>query len=51
MLHPQDYANPDNTINDLTYSTYYIAMLQYFLDMGVVFVTFDDLIKNELHSP
>ena len=51
MMHPQDYANPDNTINDLTYNTHYIAMLQHFLDVGVVFVTFDDLIKNELYSP
>jgi Uncharacterized protein conserved in bacteria (DUF2334) len=46
MMHPQDYANIDKTIDEDPYNAHYIALLKYFSDMGVVFVTFDDLIKN-----
>lgn len=51
MMHPQDYANDENTIDNISYTRHYIGMLQYFLDMGVVFVTFDDLRKSGLYSP
>jgi hypothetical protein len=46
MMHPQDYANADKTIDETIYTEHYLAMLQYFSTMGVVFVTFEDLIKN-----
>ncbi len=46
MMHPQDYANTDETMDVEFYNKYYIAMLKNLSEMGVVFVTFEDLIKN-----
>lgn len=46
MMHPQDYTNADKTIDENSYDKYYIAMLKYFSEMGVVFVTFEDLKNN-----
>lgn len=51
MLHPQDYANSEKNIDEDSYNTHYLAMLKYFSDMGVIFVTFDDLIKNGSSDP
>lgn len=50
MMHPQDYANSQKTLDETLYNNYYLGMLERFSELGVVFVTFDDLVKNRIHA-
>ena len=46
MMHPQDYSWADKIIDEDLYKTYYIEMLNRLTDMGVVFVTFRDVVHK-----
>ncbi len=51
MMHPQDYANSDKTLDEDAYRDYYLAMLASLAkDENVVFVTFENLIKNRVYG-
>lgn len=50
MMHPQDYANSQKILDETLYNNYYLGMLERFSELGVVFVTFDDLVKNRIHA-
>lgn len=45
MIHPQDYARPDKTLDTDLYNEYYIEMLDSLVKRNVVFVTFSDILK------
>ncbi len=48
MMHPQDFANSDKTLDQTAYNDNYLAMLQTLTkDPDVTFVTFESLIKNK----
>jgi predicted deacetylase len=48
MMHPQDYAKPDKTLDTELYNKYYLELLGNLSKMDVVFVTFRDILKMNI---